>query len=98
MLALATISFQANATRCGMPWPPYAGSHDSAGQPASTNCLYASLNPGGVVTEPSSLRLQPCSSPTLFNGASTPSQNFAPSSKICSTVSNDASAKLGKLE
>ena len=42
-----------------------------------TNWSQASLKPGGVVTDPSSLRLQPSSSPTRLSGCSTSSQKLA---------------------
>jgi hypothetical protein len=56
------------------------------------------LKPGGVVTEPSSWRTQPCSSPTLFSGCSTCSANFAPSVRIASTMSGVAFSKPGRFE
>src|SRR6476469_3363856 len=67
-LAESTYSPIAVPMTCGRPCPPYSSGAVRVGQPASQNCLYASLKPGGVVTEPSSLRLQPTSSPTLFSG------------------------------
>src|SRR5918995_1648506 len=49
-------------TTCGMPCPPYSSGADKVVQPLATNWSQASLKPGGVVTDPSSLRLQPSSS------------------------------------
>src|SRR5688500_17288079 len=55
-------------TMCGRPWPPYSGGADKVVQPLATNWSQACLKPGGVVTEPSSWRTQPASSPTRFRG------------------------------
>src|SRR6185295_14820023 len=74
-LADRIYSVTAVPTTCGRPWPPYSSGPVRVGQPASTNWSYASLKPGGVVTEPSSARLQPTSSPTLLSGASTSAEN-----------------------
>ena len=52
----------------GRPWPPYSAGADSPSQPPSATCLNASLKPLGVVTRPSSWRLQPSRSPTRLSG------------------------------
>src|SRR5688500_7552558 len=97
-LAEPRYSAIAVATTDGSPCPPYSCGACNVVQPPATNWSQASLKPGGVVTEPSSLRLQPCSSPTRFKGASTSSQKRAPSVRIASTRSGVASAKPGRLE
>ena len=38
-----------------MPWPPNSTGDVSPDQPPSTNCAYACLKPGGVVTSPVAL-------------------------------------------
>ena len=57
------ISSTAVATSCGRPWPPNSGLLVSPFQPFSQNCRYASLNPAGVFTVPSSRRRAPSRSP-----------------------------------
>ena len=81
----------------GSPCPPYSAGADSPSQPPSATCLKASLKPFGVVTEPSSCRLQPSRSPTRLSGCSTSSESFAASPKIASRTSAEASVKPGRL-
>ena len=57
----------------GRPCPPYSTGADKPSQPPSATCLKAALKPFGVVTEPSSWRVQPSRSPTRLSGCSTSS-------------------------
>jgi len=66
-------------------------------QPPSATCLNASLKPFGVVTLPSSRRMQPSRSPTRFSGCNTSSLSLAASAKIASRTSAEASLKPGRL-
>jgi len=52
----------------------------------------------GVVTEPSAFRMQPCSSPMRFRGASTSAAKRPPSVRIASTKSGVAFSKPGRFE
>ncbi|MCY1515102.1 hypothetical protein D9M68_496780 [compost metagenome] len=90
VFAALTISASIRPMECGRPWPPYTGSADRPFQPPSTYCAKASLKPLGVVTTPS-FHTAPSSSPERFNGASTCSQNLAPSSRMALTMSGVAS-------
>ena len=60
----------------GSPCPPYSAGADRPSQPPSATCLKASLKPFGVVTRPSSWRMQPSRSPTRLSGCSTSSAEF----------------------
>src|SRR5436190_1544794 len=91
------ISSTAAATSCGRPWPPNAGLFDRPFQPCSTNFQYASRNPGGVTTEPSSWRTEPRWSPGRLSGSSTSVANFPASSRIAATVSGSASVYPGSV-
>src|SRR3546814_15348987 len=53
MFELIRYSPKALEITCGRPCPPNSGGMESVAHPDSTNCLYASLNPEGVVTLPS---------------------------------------------
>ena len=66
-------------------------------QPLSQNCLYASLNPAGVLTVPSSRRFAPSRSPAALSGSRTLVANLAASSRIAATVSGAASSNPGQL-
>jgi hypothetical protein len=81
----------------GSPCPPYSSGIERPIQPPAAKASYASLNPLGVVTEPSGWRVQPSWSPDRFRGAKMSSQSLAPSPRIASTRSGVASAKPGRL-
>ena len=91
------ISSTAVARSCGRPWPPYSGFLVRPFQPLSQNCLYASLKPAGVVTEPSSFQRAPSRSPDLLIGSSTLVANLPASSRIAATTSDVASSNPGSL-
>src|SRR5579875_3418011 len=79
------ISMQAALTACGRSWPPNAAGAASPFQPAAAQDVYASFQPGGVVTSPS-LNGVPNLSPTLLSGAMTSVANLPASSSTASTV------------
>ena len=56
-------------------------------QPFSQYCRYASLNPAGVLTVPSSCSTEPSRSPVALSGSSTLVANLDASSRIALTVS-----------
>ena len=74
-----------------MPCPPHFSGKDRPCQPPATNCSYAALKPGGVVTALGPVCLQPTRSPLSLMGASSFSANLAASSMISCTVSGVAS-------
>ena len=90
IFAEASISCIMTATSHGNPPPPNSGGKGTAPQPASTYCRYASLNPGGVVTWPSSPRVQPTVSPVRLSGPITSAMNRPLSSITPNTVSGSA--------
>src|SRR5215813_5866134 len=97
MLAAFHISDTAADTRCGRPWPPHSGLPARLVHPAATNCWYACLNPGAVLTTPS-LSLQPSRSPDTLSGLSTPLANLSASSSTASTRSGVTSSQPGRLD
>ena len=90
MLAEVIISCITTVTSHGNPPPPNSGGKDTAPQPASTYCRYASRNPGGVVTLPSPSRVLPAASPTRLIGPTTSAMNRPLSSITPNTVSGSA--------
>jgi hypothetical protein len=97
MLAEIWNSLTAWLSVTGRPWPPNSVGADRPSQPPSATCLKASLKPFGVVTLPSSARLQPSRSPTRLSGCSTSSASFAASPRMASRTSLDASEKPARL-
>src|SRR3546814_6336767 len=82
-------SWNAVETTCGIACPPNSSGAESVPQPDSTNWSYAALNPAGVVTLPSSWRVQPSASPDWLIGNSTSATNLPPSSSTASTTSGE---------
>jgi hypothetical protein len=64
------ISMQAAFSACGRPWPPQSEGDARPFHPAAAQSVYASFQPGGVVTWPS-LNGVPNLSPTWLSGAMT---------------------------
>ena len=89
-LAALQISVQAALMASGRPWPPWVSGPDTAFQPASVQRLYASGQPGAVVTFLSA-SLTPFLSPTLFSGASTSVANLPASSSTAAVMSGSKS-------
>ena len=81
----------------GNPCPPYSVGAERPSQPPSATCLKASLKPFGVVTLPSSWRVQPSRSPVRLSGCNTLSLSFAASDRMASRISADASLNPGRL-
>src|SRR6185312_16456450 len=80
------ISVQTALMASGRPWPPNASGPDTAFQPPAVQRLYASGQPGAVVTLPPS-SLMPCSSPVRLSGASTSLANLPASSNTAAVMS-----------
>ncbi len=95
--AACHISSTAVARSCGRPCPPNSGFLVSPFQPLSQYWRYASLNPAGVRTVPSSSRRAPSRSPLALSGSSTLVANFDASSRIAAATSGVASSNPGSF-
>ena len=96
-LAEARNSLTITVSVPGSPCPPYSVGQARPTQPPATSWPYASLNPLGVVTRPSSWRVHPSISPVRLRGVSTSEQSLPASTSIASTTSGVASPNPATL-